>query len=142
VIDNSYVGIGMENKKLLVDTLELIHKLDEAVERYKGRDEHGELLTDDRVMDDMVEDGIACKLQFVGKYLTRTSEEFKIKHQGLPWNLIAAIPYLVSYEYKFGKRPVWNLYYETLPEIKELVISILKKEYGYPQDSTQKIIKT
>ncbi len=129
-IDNSYAGIGMENKKLLVDTLELIHKLDEAVERYKGRDEHGELLTDDRVMDDMVEDGIACKLQFVGKYLTRTSEEFKMKHQDLPWNLITAIPYLVSYEYKFGKRPVWNLYYETLPEIKEQVISILKEEYG------------
>ena len=131
----------MENKKLLVDTLELIHKLDEAVERYKGRDEHGELLTDDRFMDDMVEDGIACKLQFVGKYLTRTSEEFKMKHQDLPWNLIAAIPYLVSYEYKFGKRPVWNLYYETLPEIKEQVISILKEEYGYPQVSTQKITK-
>lgn len=63
----------MENKKLLVDTLELIHKLDEAAERYKGRDEHGELLTDDTFMDEMVEDGIACKLQFVGKYLTRTS---------------------------------------------------------------------
>ena len=64
-----------------------------------------------------------------------------MKHQDLPWNLIAAIPYLVSYEYKFGKRPVWNLYYETLPEIKELVIAILKEEYGYPQVSTQKIMK-
>ena len=131
----------MENKKLLVDTLELIHKLDEVVERYTGRDEHGELLTDDRLMDDMVEDGIACKLQFVGKYLTRMSEEFKVKHEHLPWNLIAAIPYLVSYEYKLSKRPVWNLYYETLPDIKEQVISILKEEYGYPQDSTQRITK-
>lgn len=120
----------MENKKLLVDTLELIHKLDASVERYKGRDEHGELLTDDRVMDDMVEDSIAWKLHFIGTYLTRTSEAFKEKHEYLPWNLIAAIPYLVSYEYKFGKRPVWNLYYETLPEIKEQVISILKEEYG------------
>lgn len=119
----------MENKKLLVDTLELIHKLEAAGERYTGRDEHGELLTDDKFMDDMVEDGIAYKLQFVGKYLTRTSEEFKMKHQDVPWNLIAAIPYLVSYEYKFGKRPVWNLYYETLPDIKEQVISILKEEY-------------
>lgn len=114
----------MENKKLLVDALELIHKLEAAGERYEGRDEHGELLTDDTFMDEMVEDGIACKLQFVGKYLTRTSEEFKVKHEHLPWNLIAAIPYLVSYEYKFGKRPVWNLYYETLPEIKEQVIYI------------------
>lgn len=131
----------MDNKKLLVDTLELIHKLDASVERYKGRDEQGELLTDDRFMDDMVEDGIACKLQFVGKYLTRTSEAFKMKHEYLPWNLIAAIPYLVSYEYKFGKRPVWSLYYETLPDIKEQVISILKEEYGYPQISTQKITK-
>ena len=120
----------MENKKLLADTLELIHKIDEAVERYKGRDEQGELLTDDRVMDDMVEDSIAWKLHFIGTYLTRTSEAFKEKHQDLPWNLIAAIPYLVSYEYKFGERPVWNLYYETLPEIKELVIAILKEEYG------------
>ena len=121
----------MENKKLLVDTLELIHKLEAAGERYTGRDEHGELLTDDRVMDDMVEDSIAWKLQFVGKYLTRTSEEFKMKHQDLPWNLIAAIPYLVSYEYKFGERPVWSLCYETLPDIKEQVIAILKEEYGY-----------
>lgn len=120
----------MENKKLLVDTLELIHKLEAAGERYTGRDEQGELLTDDKFMDDMVEDGIAYKLQFVGKYLTRTSEEFKLKHQDVPWDLIAAIPYLVSYEYKFGKRPVWNLYYETLPDIKEQVISILKEEYG------------
>lgn len=120
----------MDNKKLLVDTLELIHKLDASVERYKGRGEQGELLTDDTFMDDMVEDGIACKLQFVGKYLTRTSEEFKMKHQDLSWNLIAAIPYLVSYEYKFGKRPVWSLCYETLPDIKEKVISILKEEYG------------
>lgn len=119
----------MENKKLLVDTLELIHKLEAAGERYTGRDEQGELLTDDKFMDDMVEDGIAYKLQFVGKYLTRTSEELKMKHQDVPWNLIAAIPYLVSYEYKFGKRPVWNLYYETLPDIKESVISILKEEY-------------
>ena len=119
----------MENKKLLVDTLELIHKLEAAGERYTDRDEQGELLTDDKFMDDMVEDGIAYKLQFVGKYLTRTSEEFKLKHQDLPWDLIAAIPYLVSYEYKFGKRPVWNLYYETLPDIKESVISILKEEY-------------
>ena len=78
----------------------------------------------------MVEDGIACKLQFVGKYLTRTSEEFKMKDQDVPWNLIAAIPYLVSYEYKFGERPVWNLYYETLPDIKEQVVAILKAEYG------------
>ena len=131
----------MENKKLLEDTLELIHKLDEAVERYKGRDEEGELVTDDTFMDDMVEDGIACKLHFVGKYLTRTSEEFKLKHQDLPWNLIAAIPYLVSYEYKFGERPIWSLYYETLPEIKEQLISILKEECGYPQGSTQKITK-
>lgn len=121
----------MENKKLLEDTLELIHKLNEAVERYKGRDEEGELVTDDTFMDDMVEDGIACKLQFVGKYLTRTSEAFKLKHQDVPWNLIAAIPYLVSYEYQFGKRPVWNLYYEMLPDIKEQVMSILKEEYGY-----------
>ena len=105
----------MDNKKLLVDTLDLIHKLDASVERYKGRDERGELLTDDRFMDDMV---------------TRTSETFKMKHEHLPWNLIAAIPYLVSYEYKFGKRPVWSLYYETLPDIKEQVISILKEEYG------------
>lgn len=120
----------MENKKLLEDTLELIHKLDEAVERYKGRDEEGELVTDDTFMDDMVEDGIACKLQFVGKYLTRTSEAFKMKHQDVPWNLIAAIPYLVSYEYKFGKRPIWSLYYEMLPDIKEQVMSILKEEYG------------
>ena len=119
----------MENKKLLVDALELIHKLEAAGERYTGRDEQGELLTDDKFMDDMVEDGIAYKLQFVGKYLTRTSEEFKLKHQDVPWDLIAAIPYLVSYEYKFGKRPVWNLYYETLPDIKEQVISILKEEY-------------
>ena len=119
----------MENKKLLVDTLELIHKLEAAGERYTGRDEQGELLTDDKFMDDMVEDGIAYKLQFVGKYLTRTSEEFKLNHQDVPWDLIAAIPYLVSYEYKFGKRPVWNLYYETLPDIKEQVISILKEEY-------------
>ena len=37
----------MDNKKLLVDTLDLIHKLDASVERYKGRDEQGELLTDD-----------------------------------------------------------------------------------------------
>lgn len=131
----------MENKKLLVDALELIHKLEAAGERYKGRDEDGELLTDDTFMDEMVEDGIACKLQFVGKYLTRTSEDFKMKHQDLPWDLIVAIPYLVSYEYKFGKRPVWSLYYETLPDIKEQVISILKKEYGYPQVSTQKITK-
>ena len=87
-------------------------------------------MIDYRFMDEMIEDGIACKLQFVGKYLSRTSEEFKMKYQDLPWNLIAAIPYLVSYEYKFGKRPVWNLYYETLPEIKERVISILKEEYG------------
>ena len=120
----------MDNKKLLVDTLDLIHKLDASVERYKGRDEQGELLTDDRVMDDMVEDGIAWKLHFVGTYLTRTSETFKMKHEHLPWNLIAAIPYLVSYEYKFGKRPVWNLYYEMLPDIKEQVISILKEECG------------
>ena len=120
----------MENKKLLVDTLELIHKLEASGERYKGRDEHGKLVTDDRFMDDMVEDGIAYKLLFVGKYLTRTSEEFKLKHQDLPWNLIAAIPYLVSYEYKFGERPVWNLYYETLPDIKEQVVAILKAEYG------------
>ena len=120
----------MDNKKLLVDTLELIHKLDASVERYKGRDEQGELLTDDRVMDDMVEDGIAWKLHFVGTYLTRTSETFKMKHEHLPWNLIAAIPYLVSYKYKFGKRPVWNLYYEMLPDIKEQVISILKEECG------------
>lgn len=120
----------MENKKLLVDTLELIHKLEAAGERYTGRDEQGELLTDDKFMDDMVEDGIAYKLQFVGKYLTRTSEEFKLKHQDVPWDLIAAIPYLVSYEYKFGKRPVWNLYYETLPDIKEQVMAILKEEYG------------
>ena len=119
----------MENKKLLVDTLELIHKLEAAGERYTGRDEQGELLTDDKFMDDMVEDGIAYKLQFVGKYLTRTSEEFKMKHQDVPWNLIAAIPYLVSYEYKFGKRPVWNLYYETLPDIKEQVMAILKEDY-------------
>lgn len=131
----------MENKKLLVDTLDLIHKLDASVERYKGRDEEGELVTDDTFMDDMVEDGIACKLHFVGKYLTRTSEEFKLKHQDLPWNLIAAIPYLVSYEYKFGERPIWSLYYETLPEIKEQLISILKEECGYPQGSTQKITK-
>ena len=120
----------MENKKLLVDTLELIHKLEAAGERYTGRDKQGELLTDDKFMDDMVEDGIAYKLQFVGKYLTRTSEEFKLKHQDVPWDLIATIPYLASYEYKFGKRPVWNLYYEALPEIKEQVISILKEEYG------------
>ena len=120
----------MENKKLLVDTLELIHKLEAAGERYTGRDEHGELLTDDRVMDDMVEDSIAWKLHFIGTYLTRTSEAFKEKYQDLPWNLIAAIPYLVSYEYKFGKRPVWNLYYETLPDIKEQVMAILKEEYG------------
>lgn len=120
----------MENKKLLVDTLELIHKLEAAGERYTGRDEQGELLTDDKFMDDMVEDGIAYKLQFVGKYLTRTSEEFKLNHQDVPWDLIAAIPYLVSYEYKFGKRPVWNLYYETLPDIKEKVMAILKEEYG------------
>lgn len=120
----------MDNKKLLVDTLDLIHKLDASVERYKGRDERGELLTDDRFMDDMVEDGIAWKLHFIGTYLTRTSETFKMKHEHLPWNLIAAIPYLVSYEYKFGKRPVWSLYYETLPDIKEQVISILKEEYG------------
>lgn len=125
----------MDNKKLLVDTLDLIYKLDASVERYKGRDEQGELLTDDRFMDDMVEDGIACKLQFVGKYLTRTSEAFKMKHGELPWNLIAAIPYLVSYEYKFGKRPVWNLYYEMLPDIKEQVISILKEEYGIDSDN-------
>ncbi len=122
----------MENKKLLVDTLELIHKLDASVGRYKGRDEHGKLLTDDTFMDDMVEDGIAYKLQFVGKYLTRTSEEFKMKHQDLSWDLIAAIPYLVSYAYKFGKRPVWSLYYEELPDIKDAVISILKEEYHYP----------
>ena len=120
----------MDNKKLLVDTLDLIHKLDASVERYKGRDERGELLTDDRFMDDMVEDGIAWKLHFIGTYLTRTPETFKMKHEHLPWNLIAAIPYLVSYEYKFGKRPVWSLYYETLPDIKEQVISILKEEYG------------
>ena len=120
----------MDNKKLLVDTLDLIHKLDASVERYKGRDEQGELLTDDTFMDDMVEDGIAWKLHFIGTYLTRTSEEFKMKHQDLSWNLIAAIPYLVSYEYKFGKRPVWSLCYETLPDIKEKVISILKEEYG------------
>ena len=131
----------MENEKLLVDALELIYKLDATVERYKGRDEDCELVTDDTFMDEMVEDGIACKLQFVGKYLTRTSEDFKMKHQDLLWNLIVAIPYLVSYEYKFGKRPVWNLYYETLPDIKEQVISILKEEYGYPQDSTQRITK-
>lgn len=134
-------GVCMDNKKLLVDTLDLIYKLDASVERYKGRDEDGELVTDDTFMDDMVEDGIACKLHFVGKYLSRTSEEFKMKHQDASWNRIAAIPYLVSYEYKFGKRPVWNLYYEELPEIKELVISILKEEYGYPQDSTQRITK-
>ena len=131
----------MENEKLLVDALELIYKLDATVERYKGRNEHSELVTDDRIMDDMVEDGIACKLHFIGKYLSRTSEEFKMKHQDVPWNLIAAIPYLVSYEYKLSKRPVWNLYYETLPDIKEQVISILKEEYGYPQDSTQRITK-
>ncbi len=125
----------MDNKKLLVDTLDLIYKLDASVERYKGRDEQGELLTDDRFMDDIVEDGIACKLQFVGKYLTRTSEAFKMKYGELPWNLIAAIPYLVSYEYKFGKRPVWNLYYEMLPDIKEQVISILKEEYGIDSDN-------
>ena len=120
----------MDNKKLLVDTLDLIHKLDASVERYKGRDEQGELLTDDTFMDDMVEDGIAWKLHFIGTYLTRTSETFKMKHEHLPWDLIAAIPYLVSYEYKFGKRPVWSLCYETLPDIKEKVISILKEEYG------------
>ncbi len=120
----------MDNKKLLVDTLELIHKLDASVERYKGRDEQGDLLTDDRFMDDMVEDGIAWKLHFIGTYLTRTSEAFKEKHEHLPWNLIAAIPYLVSYEYKFGERPVWSLCYETLPDIKEQVIAILKEEYG------------
>ena len=125
----------MDNKKLLVDTLDLIHKLDASVERYKGRDERGELLTDDRFMDDMVEDGIAWKLHFIGTYLTRTSETFKMKHEHLPWNLIAAIPYLVSYEYKFGKRPVWSLYYETLPDIKEQVISILKEEYGIDSDN-------
>lgn len=120
----------MDNKKLLVDTLDLIHKLDASVERYKGRDEQGELLTDDTFMDDMVEIGIAWKLHFIGTYLTRTSETFKMKHEHLPWDLIVAIPYLVSYEYKFGKRPVWSLCYETLPDIKEKVISILKEEYG------------
>lgn len=120
----------MENKKLLVDTLELIHKLDEAVERYKRRDGQGDLLTDDRVMDDMVEDSIAWKLHFVGTYLDRTSEAFKMKHEYMPWNLIAAIPYLVSYEYKFGERPVWSLCYEILPDIKEQVRAILKEEYG------------
>ena len=129
----------MRNKKLLVDTLELIYKLDASVKRYKGRNEHGELLTDDIFMDDMVKDGIACKLQFIGKYLSRTSETFKMKHQDLSWNLIAAIPYLVSYEYKFGERPVWSLYYETLPEIKEQVISILKDEYSV--DNVLQIVK-
>ncbi|WP_164723871.1 MULTISPECIES: DUF86 domain-containing protein [unclassified Veillonella] len=117
----------MKNKDILVDTLDLMDRLDTSVRLYKIHD-----MEDFLFRDELEQDGLAYKIQAIAETLGKVSDDFKDRHTEIPWKNIKGMRNQLSHNYgQNNYRLIWVTYKEKLPELRNQLISILKEEYGY-----------
>ena len=66
-----------------------------------------------------------CILQ-IGEYVSRLSDEFKEKHDNIPWKQIKGMRNFAAHQYEhFEFEVLWHTITEELPELKESLLPLI-----------------
>ena len=66
-----------------------------------------------------------CIVQ-IGEYVSRLSDEFKEKHDTIPWKQIKGMRNFAAHQYEhFEFEVLWHTITEELPELKESLLSLI-----------------
>ena len=70
--------------------------------------------------DILVQDAVIRRLEIIGEASRRISEDFKAKHDHLPWHEMISMRNLVIHEYDAVALPIiWNTINENIPALLE-----------------------
>jgi len=108
-------------KVFIQDILESI----ELIEDYaKGVNKEDFLDKDDNLQ---MKDAIIRRLEIIGEAVKNIPDDFKKDYPDIPWKQISGMKDVLIHEY-FGVslERVWNTAKEDLPELKEVIVKILK----------------
>ena len=106
----------MKVNKKLKDMLDAIV----AIEGYSSLS-YEELLKDSKT-----QDAIMFNLVVLGEAANRISEDFKIKHQGIPWSSIIGTRNLIVHGYDQIRLPIiWDIIQKDIKVLKENILKVL-----------------
>ena len=107
----------MKANKKLKDMLDAIT----AIEGYSN------LSYEELVQDSKTQDAIMFNLVVLGEAANRISEEFKLKHQGIPWSSIIGTRNVIVYGYDQVRLPIiWDIIQQDIKVLKKNILKTLK----------------
>ena len=114
----------MPKRSIKRDKLHLLNIRD-SIERIEGYLRRGGR---NGFKDELIFDGIVVQLTVIAGRLKSLSNSFIKKNPQIPYRKIIGMRNIISHEYdKIDKSVVWGTCKEDIPELKKIVLEILKK---------------
>lgn len=108
-----------DDREWLLDILEAI----ERIEKYSSR---GKRAFEE---DELIQSWIVHHLQIIGEALRSISEDFRGKHNDIPWKETIGMRNILVHRYfDLDKDLVWKAVMRDLPDLKEKVRAALEEE--------------
>lgn len=106
-------------KMFIEDILDSINKIEKYI---------GTLKYVDFEKDSLVIDAVTRNLEIIGEAANNVPENVRLVHPEIPWNRMIGLRNVAIHEY-FGLdlEIIWEIISKNLPEIKGLIVDVLKK---------------
>ncbi len=104
-----------------------INKLKDMLDAIISIEGYSGLSYEELLIDSKTQDAIMFNLVVLGEAANRISEDFKLKHKGIPWSSIIGTRNVIVHGYDQVRLPIiWDIIQKDIKALKEHILTALK----------------